>query len=71
MFGFMTKKDIRIKYLEMLVELQEKNYLRAVEINNEHQKLNGQLQTRITDLENNIELLTNNLSANKKKQLGL
>ena len=60
-----------VRNRDRLIRVQEENYRRALKINTEHQKLNGQLQTRITDLENNIELLTNNLSANKKKQLGL
>ena len=56
---------------DKLIGVQEQQLESARRINAEHQKLNGQLQTRLTDLENNIELLINNLSNTKKKQIGL
>ena len=78
MFGFMSRKDRKIKNLEVmvrnrdkLIDIQNKNINRANIINTEHQKINGELRVKIKDLENNIEFLTNNLSNQKRKLLGL
>lgn len=85
MFIWLSRKDRRIANLKAMIhnreekieallrkiEYQDKEIEVAAMINAEHQKLNGQLQARLTDLENNIELLIHNLSAQKKKQIGL
>ena len=78
MFRYMSKKDRRIKNLEAMVNnrdnllaYQDECLKSARKINEEHHRINGELMTKIKDLENNIEFLTNNLSAQKRKQLGL
>lgn len=85
MFNRLSRKERRIANLKAMIRNRDKkidelldtirlqsNVLKvSEEINAEHQKLNGKLQERITELENNIELLINNLSAQKKKQIGL
>lgn len=85
MFIWLSRKDRRIANLKAMIhnrdekieallkkiEYQNNEIEIATRINAEHQKLNGQLQARLTDLENNIELLIHNLSAQKKKQIGL
>lgn len=78
MRGWLSKKDRKIRNLETMVKNRDK-LIEALQTNRSLQKLNRELLTeqntllkiKITDLENNIELLTNNLSAAKKKQLGL
>ena len=69
--AMIRRRDEKIDALLRKIEYQDKEIEVAAMINAEHQKTNGQLQTRLTDLENNIELLINNLSAQKKKQIGL
>lgn len=76
MFRFLSKKDRKILNLQAMVKnrdklicLQQKNLEAAHRINEEHRKINGELRTKIVDLENNVEFLYNNLSAQKKKQL--
>ena len=85
MFRYMSKKDRRIKNLEAMVKNRDEKIEQqwemicflnealdnANDLNKEHQKINGELMEKIKDLENNIEFLTNNLSAQKRKQLGL
>lgn len=56
MFTWFSKKDRKIANLEVMVKNRD--------------KLINDLQTKITNLENNIELLVSNLSVAKKKQLG-
>ena len=56
MFTWLSKKDRKIANLEVMVKNRD--------------KLINDLQTKITNLENNIELLVSNLSVAKKKQLG-
>lgn len=76
MFRFLSKKNRKIKNLEAmvanrdkLIEYQQECLKSSHRINEEHRKINGELQVKITDLENNVEFLYNNLSAQKKKQL--
>ena len=85
MFTWLSRKDRRIANLKAMIhnrdekieallrkiEYQDNVIKVSAEINAEHQKINGQLQARLTDLENNIELLIHNLSAQKKKQIGM
>ncbi len=78
MFGYMSKKDRRIKNLEVMVKNRDKLIDRQENLMSEQQKLNRlllnrqwELMYKIADLENNIEFLVNNLSAQKRKQLGL
>lgn len=74
----MFKKRLLIKTLRNIInELEDENaklkyVIRLKEHNNvillENSK---ELRAKIKDLENNLELVTNNLSAQKRKQLGL
>lgn len=74
----MFRKRLLIKTLRNIInELEDENaklkyVIRLKEHNNvillENSK---ELRAKIKDLENNLELVTNNLSAQKRKQLGL
>lgn len=74
----MFKKRLLIKTLRNVInELEDENaklkyVIRLKEHNNvillENSK---ELRAKIKDLENNLEFVTNNLSAQKRKQLGL
>lgn len=74
----MFRKRLLIKTLRNVInELEDENaklkyVIRLKEHNNvillENSK---ELRAKIKDLENNLELVTNNLSAQKRKQLGL
>lgn len=71
MFGFMSKKDKIIAVLtsELLVsklKIKNKDIMLKNMLNER-----DELKEKITDLENNVEFLVNNLSAAKRKQLGL
>lgn len=59
-----TRKDRKIANLkamvknrDVLIKTLERELMEALIANNEHQTLNGHLQTRITELEKNIEVL--------------
>lgn len=76
MFNHMSKKDRKIRNLtqmvknrDKIIEYQQECLESARRINEDHRKINGELRVKIVDLENNIEILFNNLSAQKKKQL--
>ena len=64
----------KIKELESLVEASRKSLRRAEDqirqrnklIENQHNE-NKELKSRITDLENNVELLVNNLTPKKRE----
>lgn len=56
----MKDKDIPIKAIKHLLE----SYKRQIEINDEHQKINGELRKRMTELEENLK---NSISKDKIK----
>lgn len=71
MFIWFSKKDRKIANLEAMVKNRDK-LIQTLETDRKIYKAeNKELKKKITDLENNIEILSNNLSAAKKKQLGL
>lgn len=75
MFTWFSKKDRKIANLEAMVKnrdkLIERMQITLRSLMADKRKVEEKAKSRITDLENNIEILVNNLSAAKKKQLGL
>lgn len=71
MFTWFSKKDRKIANLEAMVKNRDK-LIQTLETDKKiYKSENKVLRKKLTDLENNIELLVSNLSAAKKKQLGM
>lgn len=78
MFSWLSKKDRKIRNLEAMVKNRDKLIDDLLKQNKVFMKWNDDLveekralRKQNVDYLNNIELLVNNLSAAKKKQIGL